>query len=51
MDLHIDNAVGNYIASFAVKSLGYLMGWSLHKAANMMEKEGSLFTAIKLFME
>lgn len=33
---------------FAVKSLGYLMGWSFHKAATFMEKEAALITGMKL---
>lgn len=41
----------NFVTQFAVKSLGYLMGWSLHKAANMIEKETALFTAISLLKQ
>jgi len=37
----------NFVTQFAVKSFSYLMWWSFHKAATLIEKESALLTWMK----
>ncbi len=45
---HANEYFDNFLTQFMTKSFGYLMGWSYHKMANLIEKESALFTGLKL---
>jgi len=44
---HANELFDNFVTRFAVQSFWYLMWWSYHKAAQLIEKESALLTWVK----